>query len=105
MLSESNSGKSAYNGRMNTNLLELRDAAAQVGEAVYDEQVRQLEAEESGKFVAIYLPTREYFVETSLIDAADRLYQKYPRARPGEVYTRRIGERPVIFAHTPRIPS
>ena len=105
MLSESNSGKSAYNGCMSTNLLELRDAAAQVGEAVYDERLRQLEAEESGKFVAIYLPTRECFVETSLIDAAARLHQKYPGARPGEVYTRRIGERSVIFAHTPRITS
>jgi hypothetical protein len=88
---------------MSANLLELRDAAAQVGEAVYDERLRQLEPEQSGKFVAIYLPTREYFIDASLIEAADKLRQQYPNAGPGEVYTRRIGERSVIFAHTPRI--
>jgi hypothetical protein len=86
-----------------TDLLELRDAAAQAGEAIYSEELSSLEPEQLGRLVAIHIPTRQYFLGDSLFEASDKLRQKHPNAAPGEVYTRRVGERGVFEAHTPRI--
>jgi len=86
-----------------TDLLELRDAAAQAGEAIYMEDLSSLEPEQLGRLVAIHIPTRQYFLGDSLIEASDKLRQKHPTAAPGEVYTRRIGDRGVLHARTPRI--
>jgi hypothetical protein len=102
---ESNSA-SLYNVRVmstQTDLLELRDAAAQAGEVIYGEQLSSLEPEQFGRLVAIHIPSREYFFGDSVIEAADKLRQKYPNAGPGEVYTRRIGEPGVLHTRTPRV--
>jgi hypothetical protein len=86
-----------------TYLLELRDAAAQAGETIYREELSSLEPEQLGRLVAIHIPTRQYFLGDSLIEASDKLRQRHPSAAPGEVYTRRVGARGVLDAHTPRI--
>ena len=84
-------------------LLELRDGAAHAGERIYVNQLNSLEPEHNGRLVAIHIPTREYFLGDSLIEATDRLRQKHQDATIGEVYTRRIGEPAVVRARTPRI--
>jgi len=86
-----------------TDLLELRDAAAQAGEAIYREELSSTEPEQLGRLVAIHIPTREYFLGDSLLEASDKLRQKHPDAAPGEVYTRRVGARGVLYARTPQI--
>lgn len=87
---------------IHADLLELRVAAAQAGEDVYCEQMKSLE-QQCGRLVAIHIPTREYFVADSIIEATDLLRRKHPDAALGEVYTRRIGEPAVVHARTPRI--
>lgn len=88
---------------MSSNLLERRDAAAQAGERIYDEQLTSLGPEHLGELVAIYIPTREYFLGETLLEAVSKLRRKHPNAAQGEVYTRRIGERGIIYARTPRV--
>lgn len=81
-----------------------REYAAQVGEAIYEQQLKPLlEPAHRGQIVAIHLPSQDYFLGHSLLEATDRLRQKYPNAARGEVYARGIGERAVIRVRTPRI--
>ncbi len=81
-----------------------REAAAQTGECLYEARLKSiLEPSHNGKLVAIHLPTKEYFIGESLIEASNRLREKYSEAGPGEIYIRGIGTRAVINAHTPRV--
>ena len=81
-----------------------REAAAQAGESLYETRLKSiLEPSHNGKLVAIYIPTKEYFVGESLIEASNRLRERHSQAGPGEIYIRGIGTRAVINAHTPRV--
>jgi len=86
-----------------TNLIALRAEAAEIGEQIYQRLRSILELGHNGELVAIHIPSREYLLGHSLLDAAYHLRQKYPGAGRGEIYTRGIGQRPVIRAHTPRV--
>jgi hypothetical protein len=82
----------------------IREKAARAGESIYEQQLKSLlEPACNGQIVAIHLPSQEYFLGHSLLEAADRLRQKYPSAARGEIYARGVGERVVIRAHTPRV--
>ena len=81
-----------------TQLLELRDATAQAGEIIYEEDLVSLEPEQLGRLVAIHIPTRQYFIGDSLIEATDKLRRRHPNVAPGEVFTRRVGDRGVRHA-------
>jgi hypothetical protein len=84
--------------------INVRERAAQVGESIYEQYLKSLlEPACLGQFVAIHLPSREYFLGQSLLEAADRLRQKYPNAARGEVYARGVGQRATIHARSPRI--
>lgn len=75
-----------------------------MGEQIYEQSLRStLEPEHNGQLVAIHIPSQEYFLGDSLLDASYHLREKYPRAGRGEVYTRGIGQPVVIRAHTPRV--
>ena len=81
----------------------MRDEAARAGEHIYQQRLSSvLESDQRGRVVAIYIPSEEYFLGDSLLEASDLLREKYPRAR-GEVYARRIGERVLMRARTPRV--
>ncbi len=75
------------------------------GEAVWLDQLRALlEPECNGQIVAIHLPTQEYFLGRTLLEAADQLRQKYPEAQRGETYARAVGPRAAaIRARSPRV--
>lgn len=82
----------------------IRERAAQIGESIYEQYLKPLlEPAYLGKYVAIHLPSREYFLGHSLLEAADHLRQKYPNAARGEVYARGVGQRVTIRARSPRI--
>ena len=82
----------------------IREASAQTGERLYEARLKSiLEPSHNGKLVAIRLPTKEYFIGESLIEASNRLREKHSEAGPGEIYIRGIGTRAVINAHTPRV--
>ena len=81
-----------------------REEAAQVGEYIYEQHLQSiLEPVHIGRVVAIYIPTQDYFIGDSLLEATDHLRLRYPTAGRGEVYTRAVGARAVIHAHTPRV--
>ena len=81
-----------------------RQALAQRGERIYEERLKVvLEPGEAGRVVAIHIPTHDYFIGNSILEAVDHLRKKHPGSGRGEVYTRGIGERAVVRAHTPRI--
>lgn len=81
-----------------------REEAARAGEQFYEQRLKLLlEPSHNGKVVAIYLPSQEYFLGDSLLEAADLLRQNYPNAARGEVYARGIGAQAVIRARTPRV--
>lgn len=82
----------------------IRERAAEIGESIYEQCLKLLlEPAYMGQFVAIHLPSREYFLGHSLLEAADHLRQKYPNAARGEVYARGVGNRAAIRARSPRI--
>ena len=82
----------------------IRAEAARAGESIYEQQLKSLlEPACNGQIVAIHLPSQEYFLGRSILEATDCLRQKYPDAALGEVYARGVGERAVIHAHTPRV--
>lgn len=69
-----------------------REEAARAGEQIYDQRLKLLlEPAHNGHVVAIHLPSQEYFLGDSLLEAADRLRQNYPNAARGEVYARGVG--------------
>jgi hypothetical protein len=75
-----------------------------MGEQIYEERLKSvLEPGNVGRVVAIHVPSRDYFIGDSILDAADLLRKRHPNAGRGEVYTRGIGERAVLRSHTPRI--
>jgi hypothetical protein len=82
----------------------VREEAARVGELIYEQHLKSLlEPSRDGSVVAIHIPSRDYFLGNSLLEAADRLRQKYPNAGRGEVYSRGVGERILIRARTARV--
>ena len=84
--------------------MSVRQHAAQIGEAIYEQKLKPiLEPDYLGQIVAIHLPSQNYFLGHSILEAADFLRQKYPTAGPGEVYARGVGDRVVIRARTPRV--
>ncbi len=81
-----------------------KEDAAQAGETLYAQRLKALlEPACLGQIVAIHLPSQEYFLGRSFLEAADCLRRKYPAAAPGEVYARGVGQRVVIRARTPRV--
>jgi hypothetical protein len=89
---------------LQTETVSAREEAARLGEAIYEQHLKaRLEPACKGQIVAIHLPSQEYFLGSSILEAADRLRQKHPTAACGEVYARAIGERAAIRAHTPRV--
>jgi len=82
----------------------MREEAARAGEHIYEQHLKSvLEPSQIGRVVAIHVPSQNYFLGDSLLEASDLLREKYPRASRGEVYARRIGERVLIRARTPRV--
>ena len=87
-----------------TDVSVIREQAARDGEDIYEQRLRAvLEPDQRGRVVAIHIPSDEYFLGDSLLEASDRLRAKYPSASRGEVYARRIGERALMRARTPRV--
>jgi hypothetical protein len=83
-----------------------RDEAAQAGERIYEDHLKlELEPVHGGRVVAIHIPSGDFFLGDSLLEAADSLRVKYPHAAQSDVYSRRVGERVVIRARTPRVPG
>lgn len=81
-----------------------REETARLGEEIYEREIKSiLEPAYDGQVVAIHLPSRDYFLGQSLLEAADRLREQYPKATRGEVYARAIGGRVLIRARTPRV--
>ena len=81
-----------------------REEAAQMGEVIYEQRLKALlEPACLGQIVAIHLPSQDYFLGCTFLEAADLLQQKYPNAAHGEVYARGVGQRAVIRARTPRV--
>ncbi|HEY3138944.1 MAG TPA: hypothetical protein VGL29_23185 [Blastocatellia bacterium] len=82
----------------------IREEAAEAGEHIYEQLLRRLlEPNENGKIVAIHIPSHDYFLGDSILEASDRLREEYPTAAQGDIYTRGVGERAVMRAHTPRV--
>ncbi|HWQ32704.1 MAG TPA: hypothetical protein VNQ79_07455 [Blastocatellia bacterium] len=82
----------------------IREEAARLGDSIYETRLKALlEPAFDGQVVAIHLPSQEYFLGPTLLDAADQLRRKYPEAGRGEIYGRRVGSRAIIRAHTPRV--
>jgi hypothetical protein len=95
-----------YNTRVvstQTNLVEMREEVARMGEEIYEHLKSALEPDHNGRLVAIHIPSQRYFLGDTLLEASHHLRERYPRAGRGEVYTRGIGQRVVISVHTPRI--
>ena len=82
----------------------MRDEAAQAGEHIYERRLDAVfEPPHDGRVVAKHNPSEDYFLGDSLLDASDRLRDKYPLAVRGDVYARRVGERVLIRARPPRV--
>jgi hypothetical protein len=78
-----------------------KECAAQKGEAIYEQIKALLEPTHFGQIVAIHLPTEDYFLGQTFLEAADLLRQKYPSPAYGEVYSRRVGHHAAIHVRTP----
>ncbi len=79
-----------------------KEDAAQRGEAIYEQIKALLEPAHFGQIVAIHLPTEDYFLGRTFLEAADLLRQKYSDPAYGEVYSRRVGHQAAIHVRTPR---
>ena len=81
-----------------------KEEVARAGEWLYEQRLKSvLEPTHNGELVAIHIPSGEYFLGQSLLEASDGLRRKYPQAVHGEIYARRVGDRVVIRIHTPRV--
>ena len=80
-----------------------REEAARVGEQIYRRLQVLLDPSHIGKVVAIHIPSENYFLGDTLLEASDLLHNKYPNASRGEVYTRGVGDRALMHARTPRV--
>jgi hypothetical protein len=66
---------------MQAELLLTREEAADAGERIYDERLKStLERKHRGRVIAIYIPSQDYFLGDSLIEASDHLREEYPSA-------------------------
>ena len=82
----------------------LNNETAEAGERIYQQRLKsKLEPAHNGRLVAIHLPSQEYFLGNSILEAVDHLREKHPNATRGDVYTRGVGKKAVAKAHTPRI--
>lgn len=82
----------------------IREEAAEAGERIYERRVQSdVEAAHRGRVVAIHIPSQDYCLGDSLLEATDRLREKHPDAALGDIYRRGVGEQAVMRAHTPRI--
>ena len=76
-----------------------KEEFAQKGDYLYETQIRpQIEMSDRGKIVAIDLETEDFEIDTSEIDACDRLESRHPDAqiwivRVGSRHVRRFGGR------------
>ena len=87
-----------------TDVSAIREEAARAGEDIYEQRLRSvLEPGQRGRVVAIHIPSKEYFLSDSLLEASDGLRNKHPGASRGEVYARRIGEPALMRARTPSV--
>ncbi len=85
-------------------IIEVREEIARAGERIYERRLKSvLEPQHSGQVVAIHIPNQDYFLADSILDASDRLREKYPDAARGDIYIRGVGERALIRAFTPRV--
>lgn len=81
-----------------------REETGRAGERIYEEHLKALlDPEYGGRIVAIHIPSEDYFLGDSLLEASDLLRDKYPNAVRGDVYSRRVGERVLIRVRTPRV--
>jgi len=55
-----------------------KEEIARRGEAIYAEIRSRLEQEHKGKFVAIEVNTREYFIGKTALEAMEKARQKFP---------------------------
>jgi len=78
-----------------------KECAAQKGEAIYEQNKAVLEPAHFGQIVAFYLPTEDYFLGRTFLEAVDLLRQKYPDPAYGEVYSRRVGHHAAVHVRTP----
>lgn len=82
----------------------IREETAEAGEGIFVRRVRStVEPAHRGRVVGIHIPSQDYFLGDSLLEATDRLREEYPNAVRGEIYTRGVGEQAVMRTHTPRI--
>ena len=79
-----------------------KECAAERGEAIYEQIKPLLESAHFGQIVAIHLPTEDYFLGPTFLEAVDLLRQKYPDPAYSEVYSRRVGHHAAIHVRTPR---
>ena len=69
----------------------MREEAARAGERIYERRLKAvLEADSEGRVVAIHIPSEDYFLGDSLLEASDLLREKYPLAAHGDVYARGV---------------
>lgn len=85
-------------------LMTLREETAEAGERIYERCLQPaLEPTHNGRVVAIHIPSQDYFLGDSILEASDRLREKHPNATRGDVYTRGVGQRALIRTHSPRV--
>lgn len=85
-------------------IVEVREEIARAGERIYELRLKTvLEPQHIGRVVAIHIPSQDYFLADSILDASDRLREKYPDAERADTYIRGVGERALIRAFTPRV--
>ena len=89
---------------LQADLIISKEETAHVGERIYEQNLKSLlEPLHTGRVVTIHLPTNDYFLGDSLLEASDNLRMKHPEADRGQVYARKIGEPVMISLRTPRI--
>ena len=87
-----------------TEIIEGREETARAGEHIYECCLKSaLEPQHVGRVVAIHIPSQDRFLADSILDASDRLREKYPNAARGDISIRGVGERALIRAFTPRV--
>ncbi len=71
-----------------------KEEFARRGDEIYETQVRsQVEKDNHGKIVAIDIETGAFEVADNIVNATERLYERYPDAQPWAI---RIGHRSVF---------
>ncbi len=75
---------------MNSQPRYTKEEFARRGDAIYENELRSVEAGNEGKFVAIDIETGAYEVDSDELAASDRLLTRVPNA---QIWLRRIGSR------------